>query len=325
VFDIEGTGETLEPDPTRNRKRRADSHRLVRVDDIDIACRVRGEGEPLVMISAYAITMGTWDKNFIERLASSYTVITFDNRGMGHTTSGTAPWSIDRFAADTAGLIRALGFDMAHVLGWSLGGDVALGLAVEFPETVERLIVYAGDCGGPQKVPAPKYLGVLKEAFRGRYVPFEGALAILFPPKWMKSHWGYWRRIPFPRELVKPKSIVKQNKAYEEWAGVYEQLPGIDCPALIVTGEEDVSTPPENADILHERIPGSTLVRFPGAGHGLMYQYPDALADVVVEFLSETAGTAEKYGRDDNGVQGSVYSSRPRCGSGATRCCHRHW
>lgn len=272
---------------------------------------MRGEGEPLVMISAYAITMDMWDESFIERLASSYRVITFDNRGMGGTTSGTAPWSIDRFAADTAGLIRALGLDSANVLGWSLGGDVALGLTVEFPETVERLIVYAGDCGGPQKVPAPKYLGVLKKAFRGRYVPFEGVLAILFPPKWMKSHWGYWRRVPIPRERIRPTSIAKQNKAYEEWAGVYEQLPGIDCPVLLVTGDEDVSTPPENADILHERIPGSALVKFPGAGHGLMYQYPYALADVVIEFLSEPAGPAEKYGRDENGVQGSVYSSRP--------------
>jgi pimeloyl-ACP methyl ester carboxylesterase len=311
VFNTEGTGVVLKPDPSRYRKRNEDSHRLVRVDDIDIAFRMRGEGEPLVMICGYATTMEMWDQNFIERLASSYRVITFNNRGMGHTTSGTAPWSIDRFAADTAGLIQALGFDRAHALGWSLGGDVALGLAVEFPETVERLVVYAGDCGGPQKVPAPKYLGVLKEAYRGRYVPFEGVLAILFPPKWMKSHRGYWRRIPIPRELVRLTSIVKQNKAYEEWAGVYERLPGIDCPVLMVTGEEDVSTPPENADILHERIPGSTLVRFPGAGHGLMYQYPDALADVVIEFLSETAGTAEKNGRDDNGIQGSVYSSRP--------------
>ena len=254
------------------------AYRLVRVDDIDIACRKLGEGEPLVMISAYAITMDMWDESFVQELASRYEVIMFDNRGMGHTTSGTAPWSIDRFAADTSGLIRALGIDRANVCGWSLGGDVALGLAVDFPERVERLIVYAGDCGGPHKVPAPKYLGVLKKAFRGRYVPFEGLLAILFPPKWMKEHPNYWRRVPFPREFVRPLSIIRQNRAYEEWAGVYEQLPGIDCPTLIVTGTEDVSTPPENADILHERIPGSTLVQFPGAGHGLMYQYPHELA-----------------------------------------------
>lgn len=291
---------------SRDRKSDTDSYRLVRVDDIDIACRKLGEGEPLVMISAYAITMDMWDESFIQELASRYEVIMFDNRGIGHTTSGTAPWSIDRFAADTSGLLRALGFDSANVCGWSLGGDVALGLAVDFPERVERLIVYAGDCGGPHKVPAAKYLGVLKKAFRGRYVPFEGLLAILFPPKWMKEHPKYWRSLPFPREFVSPRSIIRQNRAYEEWPGVYEQLPGIDCPTLIVTGTEDVSTPPENADILHERIPGSTLVQFSGAGHGLMYQYPHELAEVVIEFMSAPAGK-----KDRHSIQSGVHSSRP--------------
>jgi len=105
----------------------------------------------------------------------------------------------------------------------------------------------------------------------------------------MKEHPKYWRSLPFPREFVRPLSIIRQNRAYEEWPGVYEQLPRIDCPTLIVTGTEDVSTPPENADILHERIPGSTLVQFPGAGHGLMYQYPHELAEVVIEFMSAPA------------------------------------
>lgn len=223
----------------------------------------------------------------------------FDNRGMGHTTSGTAQWSIDRFAADTAGLIKALGFERANVLGWSLGGDIALGLAVRFPEVVERLIVYAGDCGGPHKVSAPKYLGVLKKALRGRYVPFEGVLAVLFPPKWMKENPSYWRRVPFPRALFHPLSIIRQNRSYEDWPGVCEQLNRIDHPTLIVTGTEDVSTPPENADMLHERIPRSTLVRFQGAGHGLMYQYPHELAEVVLEFLSAPAGKTDGHGGID--------------------------
>jgi pimeloyl-ACP methyl ester carboxylesterase len=267
-------------------RRNLDCYLLLRVDDIDIACRVYGEGEPLVLISAYAASMDMWNDSVIQELAARYQVIVFDNRGIAHTTPGVAPWSIDRFAADTAGLIEALGFEKASVLGWSLGGDVALGLAVEFPERVERLIVYAGDCGGPHRIPAPKYLGVLKKALRGRYVPFEGVLAILFPPEWMKQHPDYWRPIPFPKSFVSPRSIIRQNRAYEEWAGVYEQLPAIDCPTLIVTGTDDVSTPAENSDILHERIAGSSLVRFPGAGHGLVYQYPRELADVVIDFLS---------------------------------------
>ncbi len=153
----------------------------VRVDDIDVAFRELGRGEPLFMITAYSVTMDMWDARLLRQLASRYRVIIFDNRGMGKTSPGTAPWSIDRFAADTAGLIRELGYDRASVLGWSLGGDVALGLAVEYPEIVERLIIYAGDCGGPHVIAAPKYHEVLRRVFRYGYVPFEEILAILFP------------------------------------------------------------------------------------------------------------------------------------------------
>lgn len=257
----------------------------VRVDDIDVAFRELGRGEPLLMITAYSVSMDMWDTRLLRQLASRYRVIIFDNRGMGKTGAGKAPWSIDRFATDTAGLIRELGYDRANVLGWSLGGDVALGLAVAYPEMVERLIIYAGDCGGPHKIAAPRYHEVLKRVFRYGYVPFGEFLAILFPPSWMKAHPDYWRSVPLHMQRFHPRRFARQNRAYEEWPGVYEKLPAIETPVLVITGTEDVSTPPENADILTERIPGARLVRFRGAGHGLMYQYPDELSQSIIEFL----------------------------------------
>jgi pimeloyl-ACP methyl ester carboxylesterase len=256
-----------------------------KVGDIDVAFRELGRGEPLFMITAYSVSMDMWDARLLRHLASRYRVIIFDNRGMGKTTAGTAPWSIGRFAADTAGFIRQSGYERANVLGWSLGGDIALGLAVAYPRMVERLIIYAGDCGGPHKIAAPKYHEVLKRVFRYGYVPFGEFLSILFPPSWMKAHPDYWRSVPLIRQRFHPWRIARQNRAYEEWPGVYEELPAIEAPVLVITGTEDVSTPPENADILVERIPGARLVRFRGAGHGLMYQYPDELSQSIFEFL----------------------------------------
>ncbi len=257
----------------------------IKADDIEVAFRELGWGEPLFMIPAYSVTMDMWDARLLWHLASRYRVIIFDNRGMGKTSAGTEPWSIDRFVADTAGLIRELGYERANVLGWSLGGDIALGLAVAYPETVERLIIYAGDCGGPHVIAAPKYHEVLKRVFRYGYVPFEEFLAILFPPAWMKAHPDYWQSVPLLKQRFHPWRIARQNRAYEEWPGVYEELPAIEAPVLVITGTEDVSTPPENADLLVGRISGARLVRFRGAGHGLMYQYPDELARSIIDFL----------------------------------------
>ena len=105
---------------------------------IDVAYREFGQGEPLVLVTALGALMDMWDARFVLRLAARYRVVIFDNRGIGRTGAGTAPWSVGRFASDTAGLIRALGFERAHLLGWSLGGDVALCLAVDHPELLDR-------------------------------------------------------------------------------------------------------------------------------------------------------------------------------------------
>lgn len=256
----------------------------VRVADIDVAYKSFGSGEPLVLITAYIATMDTWDPFFLETLATRYRVVVFDNRGMGKTSGGEAEWTMERFADDTAGLIEALGLGPSNVLGWSMGGDVALALSVRRPDVVKRLVVYAGDCGGTRKVEAPGFFERLK-GYRGVRARFKFFLAELFPASWMEKHPDYWRSFEFPREISGPVSIMRQNRAYEEWQGVCSRLAEIKVPVLVLTGTEDSSTPPENSLMLAERIPQSWLVRFGGAGHGLQYQYPEELARVITGFL----------------------------------------
>ena len=98
---------------------------------------------------------------------------------MGDTTAGTKQFTIDQFADDTAGLIDALGFGQANVLGWSIGGDIALSLVVNHPYKVIKLVSYAGDCGGSQKIDAPKYKDTLK-SLQDVDVPAKTLLAALW-------------------------------------------------------------------------------------------------------------------------------------------------
>jgi pimeloyl-ACP methyl ester carboxylesterase len=271
----------------RPRVFKPDAPRTVRVDDILVAIRVFGEGDPLFMIPAYVSTMDQWDPDFLSRLAMHHTVVIFDNRGLGGTTPGYAEFTMDRFALDTAGLIQALGYERAHVLGWSIGGDIALCLAANHPERVMKLVSYAGDCGGPQKIAAPAYKEILKKLHGVQGVMMKDLLAALFPAWWMEAHPDYWKQFPVPRGIPNPLHIVQQDNAYESWEGVYDRLPDMRIPVMALTGTEDDSTPPENARILAERLPDCKLVEFPGAGHGLQYMYPIGLANVIIDFLGE--------------------------------------
>jgi len=98
----------------------------VHVGDIDIAYKTFGKGDPILLINGYSFAMDNWDPTLLEKLASNHTVIVFDNRGIGNTTSGSEQkFSIGLFANDTAGLLEALKIRKADVLGWSMGGAVA--------------------------------------------------------------------------------------------------------------------------------------------------------------------------------------------------------
>jgi pimeloyl-ACP methyl ester carboxylesterase len=267
----------------------------ITVGDIEIAYKEMGKGDPLVMIPAFAMTMDVWDPEFLTYLAASHRVIVCDNRGMGYTTAGKKEFTIDQFADDTAGFIEKLGLKKTDVLGWSIGGDIVLSLVVYHPEVVKNLVSYAGDCGGPQAVQPPPYSETL-QSVQGFRAPGKRVLASLFPPEYMQAHPLFAKDFPFPKEPLRPLSIARQLKAYNEWPGVYDELPKIRKPVLAATGTEDVSTPPENAAILAERIPGCVLARFEGAGHGLQYQYPKEFAATILAFLKKHKGN--KSGKD---------------------------
>jgi hypothetical protein len=84
------------------------SEKIVKVGDIDIAYKMLGKGEPILFISGGSADKNAWDPSFINDLSSNHTVIVFDNRGVGNTTIGSNPYTMQQLANDTAGLLDAL-------------------------------------------------------------------------------------------------------------------------------------------------------------------------------------------------------------------------
>ena len=182
--------------------------------------------------------------------------------------------------------MTALGIEKAHIMGWSMGSFVAQELAIRYPERVNKIILYAGDCGGKEAVmPSPQ---VLKDLSNTSGSPEERGMRLfnlLFPKDWLSKQPAFYKWFPLPKETSLPENIQRQAQAIATWPGTCDRLGSIKSPALVVTGTEDVIAPPENAFILAQRINVSWLVQFEGAGHGLMYQYPDRLAQIVEDFI----------------------------------------
>jgi pimeloyl-ACP methyl ester carboxylesterase len=108
--------------------------------------------------------------------------------------------------------------------------------------------------------------------------------SLLFPPSWLAAHDPFsW--CPEVFETTSEESIARQASAFFGWTGSFFRLGDIHSPTLVITGTDDVIVPPVNSHIISKRIPGAQLVEFPGAGHGLMYQFPDRFIDCVLTFL----------------------------------------
>ncbi len=260
--------------------------RTVSVGDIDIAYKVFGKGDPLLLTMGYSGTMDLWATDVLKELASQYRVIIFDNRGMGETTASDKEFTIELFADDARGLMDALGIERAHVLGWSLGTYIAQELTLRHPDRVEKLILYAGDCGGKEAIyPSPEILDLFHDTSAPTQEREEKLLATLFPEKWLKDHPDPRTYFPEITETSSPENIDRQYQAWQNWKGTHSRLARITQPTLLITGTNDTNTPWENSVMMVNLIPGAWLVQLKGGGHGVMYQYPIEFSRIVLTFL----------------------------------------
>jgi pimeloyl-ACP methyl ester carboxylesterase len=261
----------------------------VHVGDIDIAYKTFGKGDPILLINGYSQAMDNWDPTLLERLASNHTVIIFDNRGIGNTTSGEKRSSIVQFANDTASLLDVLEIKQIDVLGYSMGGIIAQELALNHPDRVGKLIIYASTCGGGKEfIISQDVINTLANGTGSAMERIERLLHLFFPEEWRNENPNYLKEIPKTTETISNKTLDQQIEAIFNWTGVCSKLNNITQPTLVIVGTDDVIASPINSLLITERIPGAWLVQMKGAGHGLMYQYPEKFSSILITFLSTT-------------------------------------
>jgi len=262
----------------------------VRVGDVQLEYDIHGAGEPLLLIAGLGYDRWAWHR-MIPGLARHFQVIAFDNRGVGGSDRPPGPYSATMLAADTAGLLAALGVPRAHVLGHSMGGFVAQALVLERPELVDRLILCATNYGGPRHIPpTPEALAVLTDTTLDPETRFRRGLAVSCAPGFTEAHpeiVAAWmeRRLAHPMEptayqaqLAIGLGLLAEETCFER------RLGAVRAPTLILAGEHDPIVPPGNARLLAATIPGSRIIMLPGAGHFFPIEAPDAAVAAVVGF-----------------------------------------
>jgi 3-oxoadipate enol-lactonase len=261
------------------------------VNGINIHYRMRGEGEPLLLIMGLAANADWWDEDFLQRLAERYQVVTFDNRGAGRSDKPEGPYLIPLMASDTVGLMDHLGWESANILGASMGGMIAQEIACTYPDRVRRLVLMCTNCGGKEQVLAgPEVFAALsmpREELSDEEIA-KASLGLLFPKEYIESNLKLMEEeiemmLTAP---IEPRCFEAQIAGMRQWS-IYPRLCELNKPTMIITGGQDILIPPENSRILADAIQNSRLVEIPEAAHKIATMFPQEVARAVLNFLAE--------------------------------------
>ena len=284
----------------------------VHVGDIDIAYKMLGKGDPILLFNGASDGMDAWDPSFLEGLSSNHTVIAFDTRGIGNTTTGSKPYTYQQLANDSAGLLDALKIPKADVMGYSLGSYIAEQLAIMFPDKVNSLLLVGSSCGGKDHTPKPPEFiklqsDIVNKSLNNVSISHEEMKELVsasLGSGWIRLH---PESLDIPANIttlqqlkpgLPPEIVNNQNnvgKHWEDnpnWSGACDELAKLAKPTLVITGtDDDKYQPYVNSLKIVEKIPGAWLIQIKDAGHAVMDQYPAEISKILQTFLSTTTTT----------------------------------
>ena len=255
-------------------------------ESVEIALQRFGHGPNLLLIAGERCTMTCWDDTTLASLARSYRVTVFDPPGSGYSGPPLAPMTVSYEADVVAGLIAALGLRDTTVLGWGIGGEVALATAERHPASVARLVLLDATAGGHDGVPPPASVAAALASPRETLAELS---RLYFPPSAgpARLQWLTQMSEPAPDDLVAPAVAGSAAFARQAWSSpsVAAGLAGIDVPTLVIVGADDEVVPPANGARLAGAL-GTTEYLLRGAGYAAMAQDTGTVLAILQRFTS---------------------------------------
>lgn len=260
---------------------------VAEVDGCRLAYTVAGSGPPVLMIQGVGVCGSGWRPQ-VDGLADAFTCLSFDNRGIGGSQPLPDGLTVTRMAEDARAVMDAAGWESAHVVGHSLGGLVAVALALEHRRRVRSLSLLCTFADG--KAVAPLTFGMIWFGMRSkvgtRRMRRRGFLRLVMPkdalrrenPDALAAKLGEL----FGHDIAgSPPIVNKQLKAMQGSNLVPRlgELAGV--PTLVLSGKHDLIAPPKLGRQLAEGIPGARYEEFADAAHGLPIQFPERTNDLL--------------------------------------------
>lgn len=248
-----------------------------------------GTGQAVVLLHGYPHDRTLWASQ-LGALAVPCRTLACDLRGFGE--SGGRATSVDDYAADVAAWLTGLGIERAVVAGVSMGGYVAFALWRKHPSLVRALILSdtrAKPDDSAAKAKRDEQIDLAQT--RGTNVLADQLMAGMVGKTTRNQRPEVAERVHAMIARAPVAGVVGALTALRDRPDSTPTLATIDVPTLIVVGDEDVITPPSEAQAMHAAIPKSQLEIIQGAGHLANLERPANFNHVVSEFLATLAYT----------------------------------
>jgi len=257
-----------------------------------------GAGPPVVLLHGLGNSVLNWRHN-VRALSNRYTVYAIDLPGHGLSDIPPVLYDLPTGARFLDAFADGVGIEAAHVIGNSMGGVLAIELALRFPKRVHS-IVLIGSAGLGRRLSLLS-LRIATLPILGEYVhrPNRRRLralidSMLYDPSRMdpedfEERFGYQSRKGIGRANL---AILRYGvNLWGQRSAIYrlDRISDIRSPVLLVWGQHDPLFPLAHARAAHERLPNAKLELFEEAGHWPQYEHPDRFNRLVIDFLAAEA------------------------------------
>jgi 3-oxoadipate enol-lactonase len=261
----------------------------INVNDANLFVSDTGGDQPgILFIHGLMLASESWEAQ-VAQFRRTHRVVTYDLRGQGHSEKTLDRLDLDSLTEDAASLIEKLRIGRVHIVAFSMGSFIAIRLAARRPDLIRSLTMIgpSADAEDPSKLRLYNALIKFVRVFGAR--AFAGPMTkILFGKSFLadptvKAERDRWRKVV--RDL--PRNLHRAATASAHRNAIWNLLPAINAPTLIVSGEEDRPIPTNQARKVHQEIIGSLFISVPGTGHAVMIEKTAAFNTMLANFLNE--------------------------------------
>jgi pimeloyl-ACP methyl ester carboxylesterase len=239
-----------------------------------------GSGSPVLLIMGAVYSSAMWYPA-LPALSAQHRLIAFDNQGTGRSTWAPTT-SIEQMAADALAVLDAAEVERADVYGISLGGVVALELALAAQERVRSLVLGCTCVLTPDKPRAPIEVNdALRSASRRDLADSTLYGSVCPTDARIRNHQAILD------DVAAPGALVAQQDALRAYDGDLAAVSRLSMPALVLHGTEDPVVPVDWGRELAEALPDSRLVVYEGCGHNYLVEMGQRASSDVLAFLAE--------------------------------------